>query len=498
MANILLGLQNVFMPMNLLVLLGGVVIGMIVGALPGLNDSITLAVLIPVTFGMDPQTAMCLLIGIYVSACYGGSIPSILLKIPGTASSVVTAFDGQPMTKQGKAGLALSISTTSSVFGGIMSSLVLLFFSPFLAAQALKFGPPEYLMLAIMGMSTVVGMAGNAMLKNILVMALGLLIACIGLTPQAGYPRLTFGNPYLLDGIPLVPMLIGLFGVASILELIETTGGVKNITEKIQHVHVKMLDKEMCKRLLPTWMQSGIIGTLIGVIPGAGMIMAIYLAYDQARRANPDKEFGTGVPEGVAAPETANNAVVASSMVPLLALGVPGNATSALFLGALMIQGLRPGPALYRDYPELAYLIVVGFLVANIFMLPMGLAFCNFLAGKILLLKREILSGLVLVLCVTGAFAVSNSVFNIWVMIVFAAVGYFMNKFKLPQSPLILAMVLGSMMEKNYLQSMVLSDGSWSIFVTRPISLVLLIISILFIAVPLYKRFVTERKKAVA
>ena len=223
--------------------------------------------------------------------------------------------------------------------------------------------------------------------------------------------------------------------------------------------------------------------------------MAIYLAYDQARRANPDKEFGTGVLEGVAAPETANNAVVASSMVPLLALGVPGNATSALFLGALMIQGLRPGPALYRDYPELAYLIVVGFLVANIFMLPMGLAFCNFLAGKILLLKREILSGLVLVLCVTGAFAVSNSVFNIWVMIVFAAIGYFMNKFKLPQSPLILAMVLGSMMEKNYLQSMVLSDGSWSIFVTRPISLALLIISVLFIAVPLYKRFVTERKK---
>ena len=199
------------MPMNLLVLIGGVMIGMVVGALPGLNDSITLAVLIPVTFGMEPQTAMCLLIGIYVSACYGGSIPSILLKIPGTASSVVTAFDGQPMTQQGKAGLALSISTTSSVFGGIMSSLVLLFFSPFLAAQALKFGPPEYLMLAIMGMSTVVGMAGNAMLKNILVMALGLLIACIGLTPQAGYPRLTFGNPYLLDGIPLVPMLIGLY-----------------------------------------------------------------------------------------------------------------------------------------------------------------------------------------------------------------------------------------------------------------------------------------------
>jgi len=489
MENILLGLTQVFIPMNLIVLIGGVIIGLIVGALPGLNDSITLAVLIPVTFGMDAKMAMCLLIGVYVSACYGGSIPSILLKIPGTASSVVTAFDGEPMTRQGKAGLALSISTFSSVFGGVFSSLVLLLFSPFLAKQALRFGPPEYLMLAIMGMSTIIGMAENTILKNVLIMAFGLFISCIGLTPQTGYPRLTFGVPYLLEGIPLVPMLIGLFGVTSILELAESLGGVKNITEQIQKVRVGMLDKAMCKRLLPTWLQSSVIGSIIGVIPGAGMIMAIYVAYDQARRRNPDKKFGTGVPEGVAAPEAANNAVVASSMVPLLSLGVPGNSTSALFLGALMIQGLRPGPALYRDYPDVAYLLVVGFLVANIFMLPLGLAFCNFLAGKILLLKRELLSGLVLLLCVTGAFAVNNSIYNIWIIIAFGFIGYFMNKYKLPQSPLILAVVLGSMMEKNYLQSMVLSGGSWGIFFTRPISLVLLIISALFISLPLIKRY---------
>jgi len=489
MENILLGLTQVFIPMNLIVLIGGVIIGLIVGALPGLNDSITLAVLIPVTFGMDAKMAMCLLIGVYVSACYGGSIPSILLKIPGTASSVVTAFDGEPMTRQGKAGLALSISTFSSVFGGVFSSLVLLLFSPFLAEQALRFGPPEYLMLAIMGMSTIIGMAENTILKNVLIMAFGLFISCIGLTPQTGYPRLTFGVPYLLEGIPLVPMLIGLFGVTSILELAESLGGVKNITEQIQKVRVGMLDKAMCKRLLPTWLQSSVIGSIIGVIPGAGMIMAIYVAYDQARRRNPDKKFGTGVPEGVAAPEAANNAVVASSMVPLLSLGVPGNSTSALFLGALMIQGLRPGPALYRDYPDVAYLLVVGFLVANIFMLPLGLAFCNFLAGKILLLKRELLSGLVLLLCVTGAFAVNNSIYNIWIIIAFGFIGYFMNKYKLPQSPLILAVVLGSMMEKNYLQSMVLSGGSWGIFFTRPISLVLLIISVLFISLPLIKRY---------
>lgn len=490
MANILLGFSQVFQPINILVLVCGVMIGLVVGSLPGLNDSITMAVLIPVTFGMSPQVAMCLLIGIYVSACSGGSIPAILLKIPGTASSVVTCFDGQPMTQNGKAGLALSISTYSSVFGGIMSSLVLLFFSPFLAAQALKFGPPEYFMLAIAGMSTVVGMAKKAMAKNMLVMAFGLLISCVGMSPQRGYPRLTFGNAYLLEGIPLVPMLIGLFGITSILELAETIRQGESQIESVQRVRVSPLDKSMMKRLLPTWLQSGLIGNIIGVIPGAGMIMAIYMAYDQARRANPKLKFGTGVPEGIAAPEAANNAVVASSMVPLLALGVPGNSTSALFLGALMIQGLRPGPSLYSDFPEIAYLLLVGFLIANIIMLPLMLLFCNYLAGKILLLRREILSGVVLIFCVTGAFAVSNSIFNIWIIIVFGLIGYFMNKFHLPQSPLILAVVLGSMMEKNYLQSMVLSQGSLSIFVTRPISLGLMIASILFIAAPLYKNYI--------
>lgn len=489
MENILLGFFEVFQPINLLGIMGGVLIGVIVGSLPGLNDSITLAVLIPVTFGMDAKFAMCLLVGIYVAACYGGSIPAILLKIPGTASSVVTAIDGYEMTKKGQAGLALSISTTSSVIGGIISSLVLLFFSPILAEQALKFGPPEYFMLAIMGLCTVIGMARGSMLKNIVVMAFGLALSCIGLSPQTGFQRLTFDNPYLLEGIPLVPMLIGLFGATSVLELVESKKGIHNITEKVERVRVKPLSKEMYRQLLPTWAQSGIIGTIIGVIPGAGMIMAIYLAYDQAVRRNKKLAFGTGVPEGVASAETANNAVVASSMVPLLALGVPGNSTSALFLGALTIQGLRPGPRLYADFPDVAYLLVVAFLVANILMFPIGLAFCNFLAGKILRIKREYLSGIILILCVSGAYAVSNSIFNIWIVIIFSIIGFLMNKFQLPQSPLILAMVLGSMMEKNFLQSMILSENSWSIFITRPVSLVLVVISVLFVVSPLIKTF---------
>ncbi len=494
MENIMLGFSQVLMPANLLALTLGVLAGVVVGSLPGLNDSIALAVLIPVTFGMDAKVAMCLLVGIYVSACYGGSIPAVLLKIPGTASSVVTAIDGHEMTKKGQAGLALSISTTSSVVGGIISSVVLLFFSPFLAEQALKFGPPEYFMLAVMGLCTVIGMAEGQILKNIMVMSFGLLLSCIGFSPQTGFQRMTFGNPYLLEGIPLVPMLIGLFGAASVLELAASKEKITNITGNIKQVRVQLLDKEMRRRLLPTWAHSGVIGTLIGIIPGAGMLMAIYLAYDQAKRRNRSLDFGTGVPEGIAAAETANNAVVASSMVPLLALGVPGNSTSALFLGALTIQGLRPGPSLYTDFPDVAYLLVTAFLAANLLMLPIGIGFCNFLAGKILRLRREVLSGAVLILCVSGAFAVSNSIFNIWIVIIFGIIGFFMNKFHLPQSPLILAVVLGSMMEKNFLQSMVLSDSSWSIFVTRPISLVLVLLSAGFVLSPVIKKAGSRRK----
>lgn len=262
----------------------------------------------------------------------------------------------------------------------------------------------------------------------------------------------------------------------------------EDVKENYKKVKVVLPDKEMAKRLLPIWVQSSVIGNVIGIIPGAGMIMAIFMAYDQASRRRPNLEFGTGVPEGIAAPEAANNAVVASSMVPLLSLGVPGNSTSSLFLGALTIQGLRTGPTLFRDTPEMAYMIILGFIVANIIMLPLSVYYCNFLATAVLRLNRMILSGIVLTLCVTGAFAVSNNVFNIYVMVFFGFIGYTFNKYKIPQSPLILASILGSMMENNWTQSMKFADGSLAVFVTRPLSCALLILSIIFIGMPLVKR----------
>ncbi len=498
--NIALGFGQLLHPTVFIALFFGVVVGLIVGALPGLNDSITMAVLIPVTFGMDPQIALALLVGIYVAACYGGSIPAILLNIPGTASSVVNCLDGYKMTQKGQSGLALGISTTSSVFGGLYSSLVLMFLAPFLAIQALRFGPPEYFSLAIMGISTVVGMAGKDLLKSLIISVLGLVISTIGMSPQVGYPRFTFGIDYLYDGIPLVPMLIGLFGVTSVLELADT---IKNDLLSKANLDIKKIgrmlpDKKMVKRLLPVWLTSGTIGNIIGIIPGAGMIMAIYMAYDQAKRRNKDKEFGTGIPEGVAAPETANNAVVASSMVPLMALGVPGNSTSALFIGALMIQGMRPGPSLFKDFPEVAYLIIAAFFVGNLLMGPLGLALGKFMSSSILRLNRYLLNGVIILLCVTGAYSVRNSTFDVWIMIIFGVISYVLNKIKFSLTPIILPLILGPMMEQNLQQSLILSKGSWSIFFTSPISLGLLIVSALFLLAPVWKAIKEKRKAKVA
>lgn len=494
--NIALGFSGLLEVNTFLALFVGISIGLIVGSLPGLNDSITLAVLIPVTFGMDPQIAMMLLVGVYVSACYGGSIPAILLNIPGTASSVVTCFDGYQMTLKGESGTALGISTTSSVFGGFMSSLILLFLAPFLAAQALRFGPPEYFSLAIMGISTIIGMSGKNVLRNLIVAVLGLVISTIGLSPQIGHPRFIYGINYLYDGIPLVPMLIGLFGVTSVLELSETINN--DLFSKVRSNNAKigkiLPSRKMIKRLLPTWLTSGAIGNIIGIIPGAGMIMAIYMAYDQTKRRNKDKEFGTGVPEGVAAPEAANNAVVASSMIPLLSLGVPGNSTSALFLGALMIQGMRPGPSLFKDYPDVAYLIIAGFLVGNILMGPLGLLLGKFLSTTLLKVNRHLLNGIIVMLCVTGAFAVRNSVFDVWITIIFGTLSYVFSKLKLSMSTIILPLILGPMLEKNLQQSLALSRGSWSIFVVRPISLMLLIIALFFIITPIINKLKKENK----
>lgn len=486
MDGILLGFTELLTIPNLSMLLFGVVIGLVVGTLPGLNDNITIAVLIPVTFGMDPQQGLLLLVGVYCAACFGGSFPAILLRIPGTASAVVTTFDGYPMAQKGLAGQALGISTVSSVIGGLISGLALLTLAPILAEQALRFGPAEYFSLIILGFCTVFGMAYGNIVKTILAVFIGLFISMIGMSPQTGQARFTFDNMHLIDGIPLVTLMIGLFGIAAVFEMI-TEPAVQIERGQLQKVGRILPDKKLFKRILPTTLISGVTGTLVGILPGAGMIMAIFLAYDQTvrRLKHKVKNFGQGAPEGVAAPEAANNAVVASSMIPLMSLGIPGNSVSALFIGALMIHGLQPGPALFRDAPEISYLLIAAFLFAYVYIFPLGLLTAKFLTSTILRLPKEYLGAGIVVLCFTGAFAFKNSLFDFWVIIAFGLIGFICNKLRVSFSALILAIVLGQLLEKSYHQSMVLSGGSLRIFIDKPISLTLLIVSLLFILWPL-------------
>lgn len=497
-----LGFANVLAPMNLLLLIAGTMLGLIVGALPGLNSSIAMSILIPVTYTMNPAAALGMLAGIYTGSTCGGSVSAILLEVPGTGAAVVTAFDGHSMLKQGKGGLALGISAISSVVGGIIAAIVLGAFAPFIAAQALKFGPPEYLMLSVMGFASVIGMSTGRMSKNVMAMLIGLAISMIGISPQGGIKRFTFGSSALLEGIPLVPLLIGLFGISAIIGAVADQKVLKkgekfvaDMKVAIKKVRMEYPDRKMIKRFLPIWLQSTLIGNIVGAIPGAGMTVAIFMAYDQVKRYKPDLPFGTGVPEGVAAAECANNSVVGSSMIPLLALGVPGNAASALFLGALMIHGLRTGPKFFSATPEVAYTLIAAFLLASILLLPLMHVFVNYMASYVLRLRREVLNGLILILCVTGAFACGNNPTYIMIVIVFGVIGFILKKFKIPFGPLILATVLGSMLESYYIQTTVVLRNDLGRMFGRPICVGLLVLSVVFLLMPLW-RLVKKQLKA--
>ena len=461
------GLSNViFNPINLLLLLAGTLLGMIVGALPGLNSPIAMSIMIPLTYGMDPGSALCILAGIYTGSTCGGSISSILLEVPGTGAAIVLGAC-----------------------------------APFVAAQALKFGAPEYLMLSVMGFASVIGMSNGRMSKNIMAMLIGLLISVVGISPQGGIKRFTFGTHALLEGIPLVPMLIGMFGIGAIIGTISDMkftkkqgSSVNPVRQTMEYIKMQYPDKKMIKSFLPIWAQSSVIGNVVGAIPGAGMTVAIFMAYDQVKRYRKDLNFGTGVPEGVAAPECANNSVVGSSMIPLLALGVPGNPASSLFLGALLIHGLRTGPKFFVESSDVAYTLIAAFMIASIALLPVMHVFVNYMATYVLRLRYEVLNGLILILCVTGAFATGNNYTYIVFAVVFGFIGFVLKKFGIPFGPLVLATVLGSMLESYYIQTMVTLRGNISGLFVRPICVGLLLLSIFFLLMPL-KRLLKEKGK---
>jgi putative tricarboxylic transport membrane protein len=500
---IVLGLTTLLQPAPLFFLLGGVLLGLIIGSIPGLNENIAFAVFLPFSFALEPTAALALMVGIYCAAAVGGAIPAIIIKVPGTASAMLTAVDGNAMARHGKANVALGIAISSSVFGGLASAIVLLLFAPVLADAALRFGYVENFALCVLGIAAVVGMLDKNVTKGFLAAALGLLIATVGLSQESGFPRFTFGQSDLYEGIPFVPMLVGLFGISAALTLAEEIFHARRTQQKVtslpQITGSLVPDRKLARRLLPTWLSAAAIGNVIGVLPGAGMLMAIYLAFNQAARRYQRKfagrpgeaSWGDGAPEGIAAPEASNNAVVASSMVPLLSLGIPGNSVSALFIGALMIHGMAPGPLLFMQHADIAWMIMAAFLVANLVMGPLAIFVIRHVSGAIYRLPKEILIPVITILCLSGAYAEGNSLFNIWVALSAGFVGYFFHKVHIPHAPLILGLVLGERLEESFANSMALSDGNWFVFVdpaSHPISLGLILVSLVFVLMPVINR----------
>lgn len=482
--NLLLGLETLFSWTNLLAVFIGVTAGILVGVLPGLGPSIGVALLVPFTYSLEPSTSLILLAALYVGAEYGGSISAILISTPGTAAAVATVIDGYALNKKGYPGKALFTSLLSSTSGGIISTVFLIFLSIPLANFALKFGPPEYFALGIFGLAIVSSLSGKSLLKGLLMAVLGLIITTVGVDPISGAPRFTFGRPELLEGVPFLPALIGLFAVSEVFKMLEESFKTGKINEKLAYT---LLSLKEIRAIIPTILRSSVIGSIVGTIPGAGAGVACWIAYDQEKRLskNPE-EFGKGALRGIAAPEAANNATVGGALVPLLALGVPGSPTTAILIGALILHGLQPGPQLFIKNPEIVYGLFVSLFLACLVMLIVGFAFIK-LWMEVLCLPAGILAPVIFALSVIGSYSVRTTIFDVFLAFGFGITGYILKKYDFPLAPAVLAMVLGYMVESNFRRSLLLSKGSYLIFISRPLSLCLIVLAIISFVLPMYK-----------
>jgi len=481
---------------NLLACLIGVIGGVIIGALPGLGPSTGVAVLLPLTFGRDPTTAIIMLAGIYYGAMFGGAISSILINTPGDSAAVMTCVDGYPLAQQGRAGAALGMSTLASFIGGTISIIIFTFLAPKLAEAVLWFGPPEYFALMVMGLSTVSGLTGKSPFKGMASMLVGLALSTVGVDLVTGKPRFCFGRPELFSGIEFITVALGLFGIAELINLAASeTGQLKRAEVKLSFRNM-LPNKEDWGHSWSHILRGTFLGFLIGMLPGAGGTIASFISYSMAKRRSKRPElFGKGAIEGVAAPESANNAASVGAFVPLLALGVPGSATTAVLLGALMMFNLRPGPLIFQRAPEFVWGLIASMYVGNVMLVALMLLFIAVFV-RVLDIPVHLLVASVFVLILAGSFSLNVGLFEVGITVAFGAIGYIMKRLEYPPAPLVLALVLGHMLENSFRQSMIMSRGSMSIFFTRPLSLVLLIIAIGAVVIPAirsYQRISTSR-----
>ena len=474
--------------MNLLFCFFGTVLGTLIGVLPGIGPIGTISMLLPATFHMSPTSAIIMLAGIYYGAMYGGSTTSILVNIPGEAASVVTCLDGYEMAKRGRAGPALGIAAFGSFIAGTLGVVGLMIFAAPLAAFALKFGPPEYFGLLFFGLTFVTFLSRGSMIKALMMGAFGLILSCIGLDSIQGSPRMTFNIMQLWDGVGLVPVAMGLFGISEVLINIEQTGTSEILKTKIKSFFPTLVDWIQSKGAI---LRGTVLGFFLGLLPGGNPVIASFLSYGLEKRISKEPErFGKGAIEGVAGPESANNSATSGSFIPLLTLGIPSNVVMALMFGALLIHGMRPGPFLIRDHPDLFWGVVSSMYVGNVMLLILNLPLIPVWV-QVLKIPYRILFPLIILFCIVGAYSLNNSTFDVVVMMVFGVFGYLFRKFEFEGAPLMLAFVLGPMFEINLRQSLLFSKGSFLIFFNRPIAAVFISIAILLLitsVLPYFKK----------
>ncbi|MGE0420229.1 MAG: tripartite tricarboxylate transporter permease [Acetobacteraceae bacterium] len=480
---LLTGFVNAATPGNLLYALIGCVLGTLIGVLPGLGPAAGTAILIPITFNLDATGAIIMLCAIYYGAMYGGTITSVLINVPGEAASVITCIDGYQMARQGRGGAALAIAAVGSFIGGCLATIALAFLAIPLAKLALGFGPAEFFALMVLGLCLVVGMAGQNLAAALLMTVLGLLLAMIGIDPVRGAPRFTAGIPDLFDGVGFVPVAMGLFGIAELLIAAEQHTA-RALKADMTNLWPRPDEVWPCAKAI---VRGTGIGFVLGMIPGVGAVIPTFMAYVLEKRLSKRPErFGNGAIEGVAAPETANNAYANASMIPLFALGVPSSATIAVLMGAFIINGLTPGPFLFQERPDLVWAVIASFFIGNAMLLALNLPLVGVWAMLLRMPFRFLCVG-VLIFCIIGAYSLKQSVVDVWVMLGFGLIGYVLRKLDFPLAPAILAMILGPMMEKSLRTTLEISNGSFMIFLDRPLALVLLAIPVIVLSVLVFR-----------
>lgn len=488
MSDFLDALANIATPEMILWIIAGFLIGVLAGATPGIGPELGILLLLPFTLGMDPGTALVFLVCVYVGGDYGGSIPAILLNTPGTASNAATVLDGYPMAQKNKAVTALSISGTAGAIGSVLSGVLILCFVPLLGIVILWFGTPEYFMMAVLGLCTIAVVSTGGVLKGVIVATLGAVLATVGSNAIIPDRRFTLGFSELSDGLALVPAFVGLFAIAEMVKISVRRSGDANVSANAISAGSRI---EGARYVLRNWFQSvksTLIGLWVGIMPGQGGAVANYLAYMEAKTSSKNPEdFGKGAPGGVLAPEVSNNAIVPGTLVPTLSFGIPGSASSAILLGALLLHGLRPGPDMFSTELSLTYTIFLAIPIAGVVLFVFSMGFARQL-GKIPNVSPGILAPTIISLALIGAYAVERNYFHVWQAVVFGGLALILGRFGYPVVPFVLGFILGPIAELNLSRSLLIGDGSFMIFLERPISAVLVIVSLLILIVPPWRQ----------